>query len=126
VLGLVSDVTLALANTRRTLAFTGAASPGHAPPAGEGGYGPYLGTVPAFGASGTPGAKLAAVRPGSPAERAGLRAGDVIVEFADSEVHSLEEFATLLFAQREGASVRIVVQRGDLRIETEAVLGRRP
>jgi S1-C subfamily serine protease len=119
-------VTLALANTRRGLAFTGAASPSHAPPAGEGGYGPYLGTVPAFGASGAPGAKLAAVRAGSPAERAGLRAGDVIVEFAGSDVHSLEEFATLLFAQREGASVRIVVQRGDLRIETEAVLGRRP
>jgi S1-C subfamily serine protease len=50
----------------------------------------------------------------------------VIVEFAGSDVHSLEEFATLLFAQREGASVRIVVRRGEERIETEAVLGRRP
>jgi serine protease Do len=65
------------------------------------------------------------VRPGSPAEHAGLLAGDVIVEFAGSPIESLEEFATLLFAQREGASVRIVVQRGDRRIETDAVLGRR-
>ncbi len=126
VLGLVADVILALANARRALVFTGAASPSHAPPAGEGGYGPYLGTVPAFGASGVPGAKLAAVRPGSPAERAGLRAGDVIVAFAGSDVRSLEDFAALLFAQREGASVRIVVQRGEQRIETEAVLGHRP
>jgi hypothetical protein len=125
VLGLVSDVALALANTRRELAFAGAATASHAPPSGEGGYGPYLGTVPAFGAAGVRGAKLAAVRPGSPAERAGLLAGDVIVEFAGSPVASLEEFATLLFAQREGASVRIVVQRGERRIETDAVLGRR-
>ena len=53
-------------------------------PSGGGGYGPYLGTVPAFGAAGVRGAKLAAVQPGSPAERAGLRAGDVVVEFAGS------------------------------------------
>ncbi len=113
VLDVVSDVTLALANTRPRLAFLGAATASHAPPGGEGGgYGPYLGTVPAFGAEGVRGAKLAAVRAGSPAERAGLRAGDVIVEFAGSPVANLEEFAALLFAQREGAAVQIVVQRG--------------
>jgi Zn-dependent M28 family amino/carboxypeptidase len=126
VLGLVADVTLALANASRAPAFAGAASPRRAPPAGEGGYGPYLGTVPAFGAAGVGGAKIAAVRAGSPAERAGLRAGDVIVEFAGSTVTSLEDFASLLLSQREGTSVRIVVQRGGERVETEAVLGRRP
>ena len=125
VLGLVSDVALALANTRREVAFTGAATASHAPPSGGGGYGPYLGTVPAFGAAGVHGAKLAAVRPGSPAEQAGLLAGDVIVEFAGRPVESLEEFASLLFAQREGTSVRIVVRRGEERIETDAVLGPR-
>lgn len=125
VLGLVSDVTLALANTKRELAFAGAATASHAPPSAEGGYGPYLGTVPAFGAAEVRGAKVAAVRAGSPAERAGLLAGDVIVEFAGRPVASLEEFASLLFAQREGTSVRIVVQRGEERIATDAVLGRR-
>jgi aminopeptidase YwaD len=125
VLGLVADVTLALANAPAAPTFAGAAAPSHAPPQGEGGYGPYLGTVPAFGAVDVAGAKLAAVRAGSPAERAGLRAGDVIVEFAGSEVGSLEDFAALLMAQREGASVRIVVQRGSERVETEAVLGQR-
>jgi acetylornithine deacetylase/succinyl-diaminopimelate desuccinylase-like protein len=123
VLSLVSDVTLALANTRREVAFAGAATASHAHPSGGGGYGPYLGTVPAFGAAGVRGAKLAAVQPGSPAEQAGLLAGDVIVEFAGAPVQSLEEFASLLFSQREGTSVRIVVQRGEERIETDAVLG---
>jgi Zn-dependent M28 family amino/carboxypeptidase len=126
VLGLVSDVTFALANAPRAPVFASASSPSHAPPSGEGGYGPWLGTVPAFGSAGAGGAKLAAVRPGSPAEQAGLRPGDVIVEFAGSEVASLEDFAALLMTQREGARVRIVVVRGGERIATEAVLGRRP
>jgi aminopeptidase YwaD len=126
VLGLAADVTLALANAPAAPVFAGAASPSHAPPSGEGGYGPYLGTVPAFGAASVAGAKLAAVRPGSPAAQAGLRAGDVIVEFAGSEVASLEDFASLLLSQREGARVRIVVRRGGERVATEAVLGRRP
>jgi S1-C subfamily serine protease len=81
--------------------------------------------VPAFGAAGPPGARIAAVVPGSPAERAGLAAGDVIVSFAGMQVASLEEFASLLFLQSEGSEVAIVVQRGDETIETHAVLGRR-
>ena len=96
VLGLVSDVTLALANAEQRPRFSGTAIATHAS-SGEGGsYGPYLGTVPAFGALNAGGAKLAAVRPGSPAEQAGLRAGDVIVEFAGSRVASLEEFVAAL------------------------------
>jgi aminopeptidase YwaD len=126
VLGLVADVTLALANAGERPAFAQAATPTHTPPSGEGGgYGPYLGTVPAFGVADVRGAKIAAVRPGSPADRAGLRAGDVIVAFAGSPVANLEEFSSLLFAQREGAQVEIVVQRGPERVETRAVLGRR-
>jgi hypothetical protein len=126
VLDLVSDVALALANAPQRPAYAGAAAAGHGEASSEGGgYGPYLGTVPAFGAEGVRGAKLAAVRPGSPAERAGLRAGDVVVELAGSPVANLEEFAALLFAQREGAEVKVVVLRGEERVETSAVLGRR-
>jgi aminopeptidase YwaD len=125
VLGLAADVVQALANAPRAPVFAGAAEPKRAP-SGDGGYGPYLGTVPAFGSEGFAGAKLAAIRAGSPAERAGLRPGDVIVEFAGSRVTSLEDFAVLLMAQREGARIPIVVRRGAERVETEAVLGRRP
>lgn len=54
-------------------------------PAGEprrGGYGPVFGVVPDFGESAEPGARISGVRPGSPAEKAGMRAGDIIVQFA--------------------------------------------
>jgi Zn-dependent M28 family amino/carboxypeptidase len=126
VLALTADVVHDLANAPRAPVYVRPAAPSPSPQRGEGGYGPYLGTVPAFGAEGVAGAKLAAIRTGSPAERAGLRPGDVIVEFAGSQVTSLEDFAVLLMAQREGARVRIVVRRGGERVATEAVLGRRP
>ncbi len=99
-----------------------------APAGGDGGargYGPYLGTVPAFGGAPVRGVRLQAVRPGSPAEQAGLRADDVIVEFADAPVVNLEEFAALLFGLRAGERVEIVVERGSQRILTWAVLGQR-
>jgi hypothetical protein len=99
-----------------------------APARGDGdapGYGPYLGTVPAFGGAPVRGVRLQAVRAGSPAEQAGLRADDVIVEFADAPVANLEEFAALLFGLRAGERVEIVVERGDQRIQTRAVLGQR-
>jgi hypothetical protein len=95
-------------------------------PSGPGrGYGPDLGTVPDFGGPPVRGVRLAAVRPGSPAETAGLRAGDVIVEFDSASVATLEEFAALLFASRAGQTVEIVIQREGHRIPVTAVLGQR-
>jgi predicted metalloprotease with PDZ domain len=126
VLGLAADVALALANAPERPRFAETRATASLPAAHAGGSGAWLGTVPAFGAAFPPGARLAAVLPGSPAERAGLAAGDVIVSFAGSEVASLEEFAALLALQSEGSEVEIVVQRGERRIATRAVLGRRP
>jgi hypothetical protein len=125
VLGLAADVVLALADAPERPHFAEAPPAAHPAAPHAGGYGPWLGTVPAFGAGGPPGARIAAVVPGSPAERAGLAGGDVIVSFAGSEVASLEEFASLLALQSEGSEVTIVVRRGDERIEIRAVLGRR-
>jgi serine protease Do len=56
---------------------------------------------------------------------AGLRAGDVIVEFAGAPVANLEEFAALLFGARAGERVEIVVEREGRRISTSALLGQR-
>jgi hypothetical protein len=126
VLGLAADVALALADAPERPRFAEARAPSGPAAPHAGGYGPWLGTVPAFGAGGPPGARIAAVVPGSPAERAGLAAGDVIVSFAGAQVASLEEFASLLSLQSEGSEVVIVVWRGDEAIETRAVLGRRP
>ncbi len=102
-----------------------AAAPPPPPTAGGPGYGPYLGTVPDFVATPGPGFRIQGVRPGSPAERAGLRAGDRIVGFDGASVANLEEFAALLFASRAGDEVEIVALRDGERLTTRATLGRR-
>jgi hypothetical protein len=98
-----------------------------APPSGGegGGYGPYLGTIPAFGGPEGPGVLLQGVAPGSPAERAGVRGGDRVVGWNGSTVANLEEYAALLFAARPGEPVRLALLRGDERLEVVATLGRR-
>jgi hypothetical protein len=97
---------------------------GPQPGAGPG-YGPYLGTVPEFGGAPVRGVRLQAVRPGSPAEFAGLRGGDVIVAFDGTSVANLEEFSALLFGARAGQRVEIVVLRDGKPVHATATLGQR-
>ena len=81
-----------------------------------------LGTVPDFAHSGE-GVRLSGVSPGSPAEKAGLREGDVLVSLNDQRINTLKEFAEFLRKLEPGDSVRIRFLRGgELRtIETQVV-----
>ena len=97
-------------------------------PAGEprrGGYGPVFGVVPDFGESAEPGARISGVRPGSPAEKAGMRAGDIIVQFAGVTVKTLDDLTFALRGQRAGQRVEIVVVRDKRQHRMEAVLEER-
>jgi S1-C subfamily serine protease len=71
------------------------------------------------------GVRLTGVSPGSPAERAGLRAGDVIVEFGGMTVADLYQFTDALRARQPGDTVQVVVQRDGQPHTVTAVLGRR-
>ena len=89
------------------------------------GYGPYLGTIPDFGGKPGEGVLIQGVRKGSPAEAAGLRAGDRIVEFDGVAVANLEEYAAVLFGAHTGQHVMLVAVRDGERITFEAILGQR-
>jgi hypothetical protein len=123
-LGVVERVTRALldADERPRLVRTPARPRGRS---SKGGYGPYLGTLPAYGDAPVAGVRIQGVSPESPAERAGLRAGDVIVSFDGAPVRSLEEFTTLLFASKAGRRVEVVVEREGRLFRSEATLGQR-
>jgi hypothetical protein len=76
-----------------------------------GGYGAYFGSVPDFSESSVAGVRLGGVRPGSPADKAGLRAGDVILRFAGMGVKSLDDLVFALRSRRPGDAVEVVYLR---------------
>ncbi|HWX75675.1 MAG TPA: trypsin-like peptidase domain-containing protein, partial [Solirubrobacteraceae bacterium] len=58
------------------------------------------------------GVEVIEIVPGSPAERAGLRVEDLIIELAGEPVLGVEDIQRLMVADRIGASVDLVVLRG--------------
>ncbi len=93
--------------------------------AGGGGYGSYLGTIPDYLQT-EGGVLLSGVRSKSPADQAGLRAGDVIVRFDGVRVDNIYDYTFALRSRKPGQQVRISVKRGEGEVELLATLGRRP
>ncbi len=77
---------------------------------GGGGYGPYFGSIPDFGEV-KDGVRFSDVRPGSPAAKAGLRAGDILVQFGDKPIHNLYDFTDALRRSKVGQVVEVKVLR---------------
>jgi hypothetical protein len=90
-----------------------------------GGYGPFFGVVPEFGESERPGVRVGGVRAGSPADKAGVRQGDVIVTFGGLTVRTLEDFTFALRGRRPGDRVEVTVVREGAEQRVEAVLEER-
>ena len=106
-------------------AFTKAksdASPGRI--TGGGGYGAYLGTIPDYMQT-EGGVLLSGVRDGSPAQKAGLLANDVIVRFDGIRVDNIYDYTFALRTRKPGQDVRITVKRAGKDVDLVATLGRR-
>jgi hypothetical protein len=72
----------------------------------------YLGTIPDY-ATEVRGVKLSGVRPGSPAEKGGLRGGDIITEFAGQKIANIYDYTYALDAVKIGQPVQIKISRKD-------------
>jgi len=77
---------------------------------GGGGYGPYFGSIPDFGQTEN-GVKFSDVKPGSPAAKAGFKAGDVLVQFGDKPIKNLYDFTDALRRSKVGDVVEVTVMR---------------
>ena len=65
------------------------------------------------------------VTPGSPADKAGVRKGDIVVEFAGTPVKDLYQYTDALRAHKPGDVVKVVVERDGQRVTLTAALGAR-
>jgi len=95
--------------------------------AGEGevrSYGPYFGSIPDFGETEN-GVKFADIRPGSPAAKAGLKAGDVLVQFRDKPIKNLYDFTDALRRSKVGDVVEVKVLRDGQPVTAKVTLEQR-
>jgi hypothetical protein len=122
VAALTAELAARLANRADGLSVRRAGS--GPPPRGDArSFGASLGTVPDYAGpgEGVSGVLLAGTRPGGPAERAGMRRGDLLVELAGREIRDLNDLMYLLRAAHPGESAVAVVVRDGVRVELEVV-----
>ena len=89
-----------------------------------GGYGPDFGSIPDFTELPN-GVRFADVRPGSPAAKAGLRGGDVLIEFDGKPIQNLYDFTYALRSKKPGQEVLVKVLRENQPIEAKVLLTER-
>ncbi len=75
----------------------------------------YLGTIPDY-ATEVAGVKLSGVRAGGPADKAGLKSGDIIVEFAGQKIANIYDYTYAMDAVKIGQPVKVVVLRAGARV----------
>lgn len=107
VAALVRDVVLSLAAEGERIAFSKVTSE---PMRAGRGFRVYLGTIPNYSDQGD-GLKLDGVRPGSPAEKAGLRAGDVVVRLGQTQIKNVYDYTYALGELRAGVEAEAVIRR---------------
>jgi S1-C subfamily serine protease len=125
VLELVQRVVKRLDGDQEKLAYIRVAEPPRpVSGAGGGGYGAYFGSIPDMGESQN-GVKFSDVRPGSPADQAGLKGGDVLVAFDNDAINNLEDFTFQLRKRKPGDKVKATVMRGKEKMIVDVTLGKR-
>jgi len=84
--------------------------------------GAYFGSIPNYASEGVQGVLLDGARPNTPAAKAGIQAGDVVVEFAGRQVRTIHDYTNALRLSAPGDVIKVVVMRAGARVELTATL----
>jgi aminopeptidase YwaD len=125
VVGLLEGVVSGLAESTAAVAFTRVPADQEKGAAGTRGFRVWVGGVPDYGQEG-PGVRFSGVSPGSPAEKGGVKAGDVLVRFGPKEVRNIYDYTYALGEHQPGEKVTVVVKRGGQDVALELTLATRP
>jgi hypothetical protein len=122
--GLVADLATQVDNHEAKLTFK--ASP--APDSGGDvrSYGASLGTIPDYTADpkDQSGVLLAGVRPGGPADQAGIKKGDRLVKIGSHDVHNVEDFMFVLRNSKPGDTTTATVVRDGKQVDVKVTFGK--
>jgi len=123
-LDLVAELTTALAGEAPRPQFVRVETDQRPAGGGGGGYGPYFGSIPDFGQVET-GVKFADVRPGSPAAKAGIKGGDILVQWNEMQIRNLQDFTFALRKSKVGDVVDVKLVRGGETLTFQVTLEQR-
>lgn len=84
----------------------------------------YVGTIPDYAYSGS-GLKITGVNEGSPAKKAGLAGGDIIVKFGNKEITNIYDYVYSLQELVPGDIIEVIVMRGTEKVVLSLELGAR-
>ncbi|MCA9214973.1 MAG: M20/M25/M40 family metallo-hydrolase [Planctomycetales bacterium] len=85
----------------------------------------YLGSIPDYAEGEVKGVALSGVAKGGPCDKAGLMAGDVIVELAGKKIENIYDYTYAIEALKIGQPTQVAVTRKGKRMEFEVVPGSR-
>jgi Tol biopolymer transport system component len=121
VAAMVADVARELADRPQRLTYKSLPAPA------SGGEirnsGASLGVVPDYAGDGRPGVLLSGVRPGSPADQAGMQRGDLLVELAGTPIRDIHDLMYVLRRSKPGEKAGAVVDRAGKKVELHVVFG---
>ncbi|MFT5301159.1 MAG: Tol biopolymer transport system component/Zn-dependent M28 family amino/carboxypeptidase [Mariniblastus sp.] len=90
----------------------------------RGGLRAYLGSVPSYGED-VAGVKLSDVSKDGPADKAGVKGGDIIVELAGKSIENIYDYTAIIDAIKIGEETSITVMRGGKKVELRITPGSR-
>jgi len=121
ILSLVYGTVDRIATDPGRLPYHEIAEPPQAGRGSGGGYGPYFGSVPDF-RDDLKGVLFSDVQNNSPAAKAGLKGGDLLVEFDGKQILTLSDYAYALRTKKPGDIVAVVVKRNGQDVKADVTL----
>lgn len=84
----------------------------------------YVGTIPDYSEQ-VEGFKIAGVNDGSPAEKAGLKSGDIIIKFGEKTVKNIYDYMYAMQGYKPGDTVDLIIIRDGQELKLSITLGSR-
>jgi hypothetical protein len=81
----------------------------------------YVGTIPDYSAN-EKGFRITGASPGSPADKGGMKEGDIIIRFGETEVRNIYDYMTALSRHQPGEEVPVVILRGEDKLTLKLAL----
>jgi membrane-associated protease RseP (regulator of RpoE activity) len=117
---LVETLARRVADAPERMTFVKPATTAEQPRAGKGGT-PYCGVMPDYGYDGK-GVKLQGVAPGSPAEKAGLKEGDLLLSLNGKDFEDIKAYSAIFFGLKPGDEVTLGYERDGKKSTVKATL----